>query len=107
MIGLATFTAAAIRVSPAVGCGLCGSRLIGQTHSSPVMLRHRGYVMANEAVSQATPNIVNSIDEVSSRVLGGSRLEASSMDPLKCQTSTATRQSRGSLADASRIRVMG
>jgi REP element-mobilizing transposase RayT len=32
----------------------------------------------------------SSIDEVSSRVLGGSRLKASSMDPLKCQTSTAT-----------------
>jgi hypothetical protein len=31
-------------------------------------------------------------------VLGGSRLEASSMDPLKCQTSTATPAEPGGLS---------
>jgi hypothetical protein len=40
----------------------------------------------------------SSIDEVSSRVFGGSRLEASSMDPLKCQTSTATPAEPGGLS---------
>src|SRR5438445_4276325 len=40
----------------------------------------------------------SSIDEVSFRVLGGSRSEASSMDPLKCQTSTATPAEPGGLS---------
>src|SRR5215471_11234027 len=37
----------------------------------------------------------SSIDETSFRVLGGSRCEASSVDPRKCQTFAAPRQSRG------------
>src|SRR6266540_2600826 len=40
----------------------------------------------------------SSIDEVSFRVLGGSRSEASSMDPLKCQTSTANPAEPGGLS---------
>jgi hypothetical protein len=40
----------------------------------------------------------SSIDEVSLRVLGSSRLEASSMDPFKCQTSTATPAEPGGLS---------
>ena len=40
----------------------------------------------------------SSIDEVSFRVLGRSRLEASSVDPLKCQTTTATPAEPGGLS---------
>src|SRR6266545_5831570 len=40
----------------------------------------------------------SSIDEVSFRVLGGSRSEASSMDPLKCQIPTATPAEPGGLS---------
>jgi hypothetical protein len=39
----------------------------------------------------------SSIDEVSVRALGGSRLETSSMDFLKCQTATATPAEPGGL----------